>query len=154
VTTTQTHTITATFPDRPTANAAAHALAAAGIPRHAITLTEHAAPAAETRYLRRLVIIIVLWSILGGAVGALIGLALYAAIGPEGTAGLSFQLVCWALIGHLIVGMIAGYWVLADRTHRELSPGEPRTTLTVLCSETEAQRVHQILSAPSPGIQP
>jgi hypothetical protein len=141
--TTQTHTITAAFRDRPAADAAADALAAAGVDREDITVTQNAA--AETRYLWRLVVIIVLWSVLGGVVGALIGAVLYTAIGPEGTAGLVFQLVCWALIGHLIVGMVAGYWVLSDRTSREMEPDRGAWVLTARCSEEQAGLARGVL---------
>jgi hypothetical protein len=116
--------ITAAFPDAP-AEAAVRTLTEPRIPDSSIDIAA-GVPGRETAFIRRLVVIIVLWSILGGAVGAAIGLTLAVTIGPEGTSGLLFQVVCWMLIGHLIVGMIAGYWVLADRTHREMAPDRRR----------------------------
>ena len=118
--------ITAAFPDD-AAEAAAQALTDAGIPASSIDI-RRGVPGRETAFIRRLVVIIVLWSILGGVVGAAIGLGLALTIGPEGTDGLVFQVVCWMLIGHLTVGMIAGYWVLSDRTQRELTPGKGVTS--------------------------
>jgi hypothetical protein len=67
-------------------------------------------------------IIIVLWSIAGGVFGAGFGWLLAETIGPDGTAGLILQAVSWIIVGHLIAGMLAGYFVLADRTQRKCRP--------------------------------
>ncbi len=52
-------------------------------------------------------------------------------IGPEGTAGLIVQLVSWIIVGRLIATILAGYFVPADRTQREMSPDRPVSLLTV-----------------------
>jgi hypothetical protein len=145
--TTQAETaVTAAYSDRAAAETAAAALIAVGLTPDAITIAEPA-PGGEGRYLWRLVVVIVLWSILGGVAGAFIGLALYATIGPEGTAGLVFQVVCWTLIGHLIFGMVAGYWVLADRTQREMPPDRVATIVTVRVERERARQVQDLLQA-------
>jgi hypothetical protein len=138
--------VTAAYPSANAAEIAVQTLVDAGIPRTSIQVSEISADEAS-RYIWRLVVIIVLWSILGGVWGALIGGVLYATIGPEGTAGLVFQVVCWALIGHLVVGMIAGYWVLADRTEREMEPDRNPWLLTVRCSEEQAAVVRGVISS-------
>jgi len=43
--------------------------------------------------------------------------------------------------------MVAGYWVLADRTERELTPGKSVTIVTVRCAEGDARRVEDLLLA-------
>lgn len=133
--------VSAPFADAEGAVAAVEALVAAGIPREAVSVTLSATQ--EGRLLWRLVISIVLWSILGGAVGAGAGLALArAGIGPSGTTGTLVQAVSWLIIGHLLAGMWAGYVLLADRSHREMaSDRESRATVTVRCrdrAESEA----------------
>ena len=102
--------------------------------------------AREARFLWRVLVIIVLWSIAGGIIGAGVGWLLAETIGPEGTAGLIVQLVSWIILGHLIVGMLAGYFVLADRTQPEMPPDRPVSLITVSDLEPpEADRVRRIL---------
>jgi hypothetical protein len=136
--------VTAAYPSADAAEIAVQTLVDAGIPRTSIQVSEISADEAS-RYIWRLVVIIVLWSILGGVWGALIGGVLYATIGPEGTAGLVFQVVCWALIGHLLVGMIAGYWVLADRTEPEMAPDRNPWVVTVRASPSDVTRIQLLL---------
>ena len=51
-------------------------------------------------------------------------------VGPPGTEGLIIQVVTWAIFAHLIIGMWAGYLLLADRTAEDLpavsAPEDPR----------------------------
>jgi hypothetical protein len=74
----------------------------------------------ETRFIGRIFLVVVAWSIVGTAAGATLGLILHATIGPPGTEGLIIQVVTWAIFAHLIIGMWAGYLLLADRTEEDL----------------------------------
>jgi len=143
-------TLTAPFATAAKARAAVEALVAAGVPRDAISLTVPAAAAAhEGRFLGRIAVLIVIWSIPGGAVGALLGLALaLAGIGPDGSAGTFLQVVSWLIIGHLLAGMWAGYVLLADRAHRELAPGRQSVfVVSVRCSDdAEAKAARRLLN--------
>jgi hypothetical protein len=126
--------IQATYANPADAEAAAAALRAAGVPPTAIDLQFDVLPEArarEARFFWRVLVVIVLWSIAGGVIGAGFGWLLAETIGPEGTAGLILQLVSWIIVGHLIAGMLAGYFVLADRTQREMPPDRPISVLTV-----------------------
>ncbi len=123
------------------------ALLAAGIPADAISVTG-AGPGQEGQFLGRIVILIVLWSIPGGALGAATGLLLaIAGIGPQGTTGAVVQVVSWLIIGHLLAGMWAGYLLLADRSHREMAPDRERcVTVSVKCrNEAEAETARGLL---------
>lgn len=71
----------------------------------------------------RLVLIIALWSIIGTAAGAALGALLSYTFGPHGTEGLILQAVSWAIFAHLLIGMWAGYLLLADRAQRDIVPG-------------------------------
>jgi hypothetical protein len=140
--------IIASFQSRADAEAALAALTAAGVPESAITVREAELPPVsqrEGRYLWRLLVIIVLWSIAGGAIGAGFGVLLAATVGPSGTTGLIFQVVCWTITGHLVIGMIAGYVVLADRTHPEMEPERPEVVVTVRIPPADVGRVHGAL---------
>jgi hypothetical protein len=96
--------------------------------------------------------IIVLWSIVGGVLGAAAGWLLAATIGPEGTAGLIVQLVCWIIVGHLIGGMLAGYFVLADRSQEEMPPDRPVSVLTVRGLEPgDSKRVRRLIRLRRPS---
>jgi hypothetical protein len=135
------------YPGTEFANAAINALTDAGIPLRAIELTT---PGHEGRYLWRILISIVLWSVLGGAIGAIAGLVLaLAGIGPGGTTGAVVQVVSWTIAGHLLGGMWVGYALLADQTHGEMAPdraSEAVATLTVRCrNETELQTAQRVL---------
>ena len=136
------------FPDRARADAAVSALLAAGFPADAISVSE-AGSGHEARFLGRIVILIVLWSIPGGALGAALGALLaISGIGPQGTTGAVVQVVSWLIIGHLLAGMWAGYGLLADRSHREMSPdGERSVTVSVKCrSGAEAEAARHLLA--------
>ena len=126
--------LTAAFSNGLTADAAVQTLAAAGIPLSSIDLQHGVLSEArqrEGRFLWRVLVAIVLWSIAGGVIGAGFGWLLAEIIGPEGTAGLMVQLVSWVIVGHLVGGMLAGYFLLADRTQREMPPDRPVSLLTV-----------------------
>jgi hypothetical protein len=140
--------IRATFSSPASAEAAAHALTSAGVPAASIeTIEQELMPGLghEAPFIWRLVAIIVVWSILGGVFGALIGLVLAATVGPEGTSGLVLQVVSWTIMGHLIVGMVAGYVVLADRTHPEMAPDRPLTVLAVRVPDEDKQQIEEVL---------
>jgi hypothetical protein len=146
--------ISVTFPSTAEAAAAANALREAGIPAASIDLQHSVLPEArarEGRFVLRVLVIIVLWSIAGGVIGAGFGSLLAEAIGPEGTAGLIVQLVSWIIVGHLIAGMLAGYFVLADRTQREMSPDRPVSVLTVRdLDSSHAGRIRRLLRSHDP----
>lgn len=143
-------TLTARFADPRQAQAAIDALLAAGFPAASVSITGPALAAGhEGRFLGRVVILIVLWSIPGGAIGAALGLLLaFAGIGPGGTTGTVVQVVSWLIIGHLLAGMWAGYVLLADRTLRELAPRrEAAIMLSVMCgNEAETEAARRVLS--------
>jgi hypothetical protein len=123
---------------------------AAGVPASAIDVKESPLPPApqrEGRYLWRLLVVIVLWSVLGGVFGVLFGLVLAATIGPEGTSGLLFQAVCWEIVGHLLAGMLAGYVVLADRSEREMEPERPEVLVTVTAPSGDIEQLRAILQS-------
>jgi hypothetical protein len=136
------------------AEIAAAALRDAGIDSSSITLQHSVLPeprAREARFLWRVLLIIVLWSIAGGIIGAPIGWLLAETIGPEGTAGLIVQLVTWIILGHLVAGMLAGYFVLADRTEREMPPDRPVSVLIVSgLPPPDAGRVRRLLRSHDP----
>ena len=91
------------------------------------------------------------WNILGGFIGAAFGWLLAVTIGPEGTAGLVVQLVSWIIVGHLVAGMLAGDFVLADRTEREMPPDRPVSMLTVRDLEPrDFRRVRRLLRSHHP----
>jgi hypothetical protein len=143
--------IMATFRSRAQAEAAVAALTAAGVPHDAVIVSEAPLPPTrrrEGRYLCRLLVIIVLWSVLGGVFGVLFGLVLAATVGPEGTAGQLFQAVCWGIVGHLLIGMIAGYVVLADRSHPEMEPERPQVVLTVRVAPDQRTELSAMLKLP------
>jgi hypothetical protein len=71
-------------------------------------------------------------------------------IGPEGTAGLIVQVVCWTIVGHLIGGMLAGYFVLADRSEEEMPPDRPVSVVSVRVEPGEGKRVRTLLRAQRP----
>jgi hypothetical protein len=53
--------------------------------------------------------------------------------------------VCWAIVGHLVVGMLAGYVVLADRSHREMQPERPEVVVSVSVVAEDQSTVQGIL---------
>jgi hypothetical protein len=119
--------VVAAFADAAAARHAAGALRAAGFDDSAITVAggAPAAPAQpprerEERFIGRLVLIVVAWSIVGTGVGAVMGVIFNRlGIGPSGTGGLLLQVVSWALIAHLLAGMWAGYALLTKGESRE-----------------------------------
>lgn len=145
-------TLSARFPDAYHADVAVDALVAAGVAREAISVSEQNQPGgSEGRFLWRLVVTIVLWSIPGGAVGAAAGLALaLAGIGPDGATGTAVQVTSWLIAGHLLAGMWAGYVFLADRTSPQMTPDRsPGVVVSVRCgSEGERETVRQALRLP------
>jgi hypothetical protein len=74
----------------------------------------------ETRFMGRIFLVVVFWSVVGTAAGAALGVVLHVTVGPSGTEGLIIQVVSWAIFAHLIIGMCAGYLLLADRTEEDL----------------------------------
>jgi len=146
--------IVATFAEPADAEAAALALREAGIPAASIDLQHNVLPKARARegkFLWRVLVIIVLWSIPGGVIGAGFGWLLAETIGPAGGAGLIVQLVSWIIVGHLIAGMLAGYFVLADRTQREMPPDRPVSLLTVRdLGPRDSKRARRLLRAHDP----
>ena len=146
--------ISATFPSTAEAEAAENALREAGIPAASIDLQHNVLPEArarEGRFVWRVLVIIVLWSIVGGVIGAGFGWLLAETIGPEGGAGLIVQLVSWIIVGHLIAGMLAGYLVPADRTQSEMPPDRPESVLTVHGLTDNAEKVRHLLRSHSPA---
>lgn len=102
--------------------------------------------AREGRAMWRIVVIIVLASIVGTAIGAALGVLLHVVVGPKGTSGLVIQVVSWAIFAHLLIGMWAGYLLLADRTEREIGRARP-VILTLRCANIDAntlsERLHE-----------
>jgi hypothetical protein len=146
--------IVAVFSNANAAESAVQALTDVGIPRSDIDLLHGVLPEArarEGRFLWRVLVIIVLWSILGGVIGAGFGWLLAETIGPEGGAGLIVQLVSWLIVGHLIAGLLAGYFVLADRTQREMPPDRAVSLLNVRdLGPRDRHRVKRLLRRQGP----
>jgi len=146
--------ITASFAEASDAAAAVSALVEAGVSPSSIELQHGVLAEArgrEGRFVWRVAVIIVLWSIVGGVLGAAVGWILAATIGPEGTAGLIVQLVCWIIVGHLIGGLLAGYFVLADRSQEEMPPDRPVSVVTVRGLEPrDSKRVRRLIRSRRP----
>jgi len=150
----RTTNIRATFPNPAAAEAAANALREAGVLASSIDLQHNVLPDArqrEGRFVSRVLVIIVLWSLVGGVIGAGFGWLLAATIGPEGGAGLIVELVSWIIVGHLIAGMLAGYFVLADRTQREMPPDRPVSLVVIRDLEPrESEHLRRLLRSHDP----
>jgi hypothetical protein len=116
-------TVLATFPDGASARRAARGLGALRA-----TVGEPGAGRHEAGFMRRFVIIVVFWSIVGTGLGAALGALLSYTVGPHGREGLILHVVTWAIFAHLIIGMWAGYFLLADRSGRELAGAEATLT--------------------------
>jgi hypothetical protein len=145
--------ITASFAEPADAEAAVTALVEADVSRSSIAVEHGLLPEArgrEGRFVWRVLVIVVLWSIAGAIPGALFGLLLAVTIGPEGMAGLIVQVVCWTIVGHLIGGMLAGYFVLADRSQEEMPPDRPVSIVSVRVEASEGKRVRKLLLARRP----
>ena len=136
------------FPDAAAAQRAVDGLAAAGVADEAITVAGGAPSGSpprrerEERFLGRLVLIVVGWSIIGTAVGVAMGLLFNAlGVGPGGTGGLLIQIVSWALFAHLIAGLWAGYALLTKGESREpvrhIAGG--RVVVSVWCDDDRAR---------------
>src|SRR5207237_4756122 len=96
----QTVEVRASFAEPDQAKAAAAVLADSGIPRGAIELqhgTLAEARTREARFVWRVLVAILLWSIAGAAPGAAFGLLLARPIGPAENARLSAHAVCRTL---------------------------------------------------------
>jgi len=92
----------------------------------------------DTGFLVRFLVIVAVASIVGTALGAAIGLGFSAAgITPDNTESLVLQAVTWAIFWHLLIGLIAGYVLLADRSQDEWRPGK-KAALTVTCADSES----------------
>lgn len=141
--------IRASFAQALAAEVLAAALTDSGIPRASIEVQHGILP--EARFVWRVLIRIVLWSIAGAAPGAAFGWLLAETVGPEGTAGLIVQVVCWMIVGHVLAGMLAGYALLADRSAEEMPPDRPVSLLTVRdVPEDDLQRVRRLIRASNP----
>jgi hypothetical protein len=75
----------------------------------------------ENRFMTRVVLLVIAWSILGTAIGAALGIGIALLFGPSGTEGMIIQAVSWAIFAHLVAGMCAGYLLLAERGSGDLS---------------------------------
>lgn len=136
--------ITATFTRLDSARTAGQLLAATGVASDAIEVEPVGQPAQrEGRFLARFVLIVVLWSVAGTAVGAALGALLSYTVGPHGTDGLILQMISFAVFAHVLIGMWAGYVLLADRTEREVLP--QRGQLTAAIDSGLASRVTDVL---------
>jgi hypothetical protein len=93
----------------------------------------------ENRFMGRVVLVIIGWSIVGAAIGAALGVVFAMTIGPSGTEGLIIQVVVWAIFAHLLIGMWAGYMLLADRTGPEL----PATRATPVVMRVECATIDE-----------
>jgi hypothetical protein len=149
-----TFEIRASFSSPAQADAAVAALIESGIPPSSIDFQHNVLPAARARegkFVWRVLVLIVLWSIPGGVIGAGFGWLLAETMGPEGTAGLIVQLVSWIIVGHMIAGMLAGYFVLADRTQSEMPPDRPLSLLTIRgLTPRDTKRVQPLLRSHHP----
>jgi hypothetical protein len=152
--TTRTIELRASFAHPAAAEAAATILAESGTPGSAIELRHNVLPEArqrEARFVLRVLVAILLWSIAGAVPGAFFGWLLAQTIGPEGTAGLVVQVVCWMIVGHLLAGMLAGYALLADRSAEEMPPDRPVSLVTVRdMPERDLRRVRRLLRSRNP----
>jgi hypothetical protein len=130
--------VTADFADSNAAGKAVRELTESGSPAEISSPPEETfdqATRRETRFMGRVVLWVILASIVGTAIGAAIGAVLAYTVGPEGTEGLIIQVVTWAIFAHLIIGMWAGYLLLADRTQEDLpAVSAPKTRVTVECA--------------------
>jgi hypothetical protein len=143
------------FADGAAARSAAAALRAGGLPDAAITVAGGAADEAapkrerEERFLGRLVLIVVAWSVVGTAVGVVMGLVFNAlSIGPGGAGGLGIQIASWAIFAHLIAGLWAGYALLTKGESREpvLHRADGRAVVSVSGAGDDARaRVADVL---------
>ena len=147
-------TIVAAYRDAFAANAAAARLYAAGVPATAVTLAGGApatspSPAErEAGFMWRLVLIVVFWSMVGAAVGVVMGIVLAAAgVPPGGATGVGIQIAAWAIFAHLIAGMWAGYALLTRGESRQpvTTVRGGRVLVSVRCDATQATGIRATL---------
>lgn len=138
--------ITSTFAEAQSAHAAARLLTAAGIQANAVEVGQVAGETVERegRFMARFVVIVILWSVVGTVGGAAMGAALSYTFGPRGSDGLILQMISWAVFAHVLIGLWAGYALLADRTEREMMPSAPGQ-LVVRIGIEDASRVREAL---------
>lgn len=139
--------LTATFPDARRAAIARDQLPPAV--RGVATLSEPELPKetrGEARFMGKIVAVVVLASAFGTAFGVGMGALIAYLFGPHGTSGYIIQMVSWAIFAHLLIGMWAGYALLADRSGRELRHSGP-VTLTILCAKIDATALAERLRA-------
>jgi hypothetical protein len=119
-------TITAAYPGMTSARAVVGALQAAGIDAARIAIgTEQAMGEAprvrsnETPLLWRVLILGALWSIVGGVIGALVGLVLGVyGIGVPGTPdNVGIQIASWAMFLHVAGALVGGYLAIDTGDH-------------------------------------
>lgn len=139
----------AAFPTATDARKARAYLITGGVPADEISLEDIELglieqSAREGRTMGRIVVVIALASIVGTAIGAGLGVLLHVLVGPKGTSGLIILIVSWAIFAHLLIGMWAGYFLLADRTEREFRPAQP-VTLVIRCANIDADTVRATL---------
>jgi hypothetical protein len=129
-------TITGRFADSATADAAREALAADTFDV-AIGGGGSDLGTRETRFMGRIVILVALWSVVGTALGAGLGVVIAMIFGPDGTDGMVIQGISWAIFAHLLAGMWAGYWLLADRSRAEMPIPSGAVLLTIECASID-----------------
>ena len=142
--------VRAVFPTLTDAKNAGQHLASAGVPSGDIAIQAADSPlieetAREARTMVRIVFIIAGASVVGTAIGVALGVVLHVLVGPEGTSGLIVQVVSWAIFAHLLIGMWAGYLLLADRTEREIGRARP-VMLVIQCANIEPDTVREELN--------
>jgi hypothetical protein len=129
-------TVVASFRDSQAADAAALRFVDASSRTDQTAGTSLLATGREGRFMVRLVLIVAGWSVAGTAIGGAVGALLSYTVGPHGTEGLILQVVSWAIFAHLLIGLWAGYALLADRSGRELADQE--ATLSIEVSRDDA----------------
>lgn len=129
-------TVVASFPDTATADQAARRFADPGSLQPPVGAATRASR--ESSFMIRLVLLVAAWSVVGTATGAAMGALLSYTVGPGGTEGLIIQVVTWAIFAHLLIGLWAGYALLADRSGRELADHEAELALEIEKPEAAA----------------
>jgi hypothetical protein len=151
-------TVVATFNDASVAQRAASELDAAGIPASRVRIAFPMSPVTRAghteRVLWRLLLQVVWWSIVGGAIGLLVGLAFWHwGVGPSGLDGFWVQVATWMIFGHLLLGIWAGYLVLGNQADLGLRESAERgATVSVRCdTRAEIERAEQLLRPHGPS---
>jgi len=128
--------LTARFNNITTAEAALAALATDGVLAR-LEPTGADLGKREAKFMGRIVILVALWSVFGTALGAGLGVLIAVVFGPDGTDGMIIQAVSWAIFAHLLGGLWAGYWLLADRSKEEMPIPGGFVLLTVECASID-----------------